>query len=344
MRAKPCLDDVLTIDDVMADLEHGRGPVAEDAAGASLDLTSWPRPTLGGRAFRRTYAAATVLGRIHPRLARRALLRLWFTTWVHPAATQPVCDVPDGLAPWWLPTDDGVLRGYAGGHGPTVVLIHGWSGRAADWRHLAADLVPAGWRVVVPDLPGHGMTPGESTDLFELGRATAAVLAAERPVAVVVHSMGFPAAMLALEEGAPAPDHLVALAPGRRMAHAFDAFLERARLGRRLGDELRRGIEARFGADIWDVLDVDRTLGGLTPTGLVIHDAEDDEVPLADARHIAGHWRGAELAVTTGLGHRRILRDAAVRRRIVESLATRQGRTTSIGSMSSAGSNPSTSP
>ncbi len=84
--------------------------------------------------------------------------------------------VPTGVDSWSLPVDGATLRGYAGGAGRTVVLVHGWSGSAADWRHLAGDLIPAGWRVVVPDLPAHGMTAGRQTDLFVLGRALAAVL------------------------------------------------------------------------------------------------------------------------------------------------------------------------
>ncbi|MDP8931417.1 MAG: alpha/beta fold hydrolase [Actinomycetota bacterium] len=279
-----------------------------------------PRATLGGGLFRATYAAAVVLGRIYPRLARPALLKLWFTPWVHPSALAPITDVPTGVDSWSLPVDGATLRGYAGGAGRTVVLVHGWSGSAADWRHLAGDLIAAGWRVVVPDLPAHGMTAGRQTDLFVLGRALAAVLGRERPEGVVTHSMGFPATMLALEDGAPAPRQIVALAPGRKIVRAIDGFVQRASLAPRLVDELRRGIQRRYGDDVWDVLDVDRVVADLTPAGVVIHDADDDEVPLDDGRHIAATWPGARLIETSGFGHRRILRDGTVRRLVVEAL------------------------
>lgn len=309
-----------TLADVMQDLEAGRSLPLRSAERLT-DLTSRRRPTLGGRTFLWTHLRARSLGRVHPRLARGALLRLWFTPWVHPSALKPVDDLAAEFRAWSLPTDGTTLHGYAGGSGPTVVLVHGWSGRGADWRHLAADLVAAGWRVVVPDLPAHGTTPGRRTDLFQLGQAVATVLDHERPAAVVAHSMGFPATMLALEGGAPSPATLIALAPGRRIAHAVDGFGRRAGLRPALVDELRRGLEQRFDADVWERLDVDRVLPLLDVDGLVVHDVDDDEVPLADARAIADGWRGAALVTTHGLGHRRILRDGHVRARVVQELS-----------------------
>ena len=44
-----------------------------------------------------------------------------------------------------------------GGSGPTVVLLHGPGGYAAAWMRVIPDLVRT-HRVVVPDLPGHGVS------------------------------------------------------------------------------------------------------------------------------------------------------------------------------------------
>lgn len=308
-----------TLADILQDLESGRS-LPLRPSDRLTNLTSLRRPTLGGRAFLRAYLSARTLGRIHPRLARRSLLRLWATPWVHPSALNPVEDLPGEFTAWSLESDRPTLKGYTGGTGPVVLLVHGWAGRGADWRYLAADLIGGGWRVVVPDLPGHGTTPGRRTDLYELGRAVSAVLDHERPAAVVTHSMGFPATMLALENGGHRPDTLVALAPGRRIAQALDGFARRAALPAGLVEELRRGLEHRFGADIWHVLDVDRVLPQLRAAGLVIHDVDDDEVPLVDARQIAASWPEAELVTTEGLGHRRILRDGTVRAHILDAL------------------------
>jgi pimeloyl-ACP methyl ester carboxylesterase len=309
----------LTVEDVMHDLEVGRSlPLVLPDDGPAV--TS--RPRAGGPSFLRSYLAARLLGRLHPRLARPALLRLWLTPWVHPAATSPVADLPAGLEPWSLRTPGGLLRGFTGGMGPTVVLVHGWAGRAADWRHLAPRLVASGNRVVAVDLPAHGASAGRHTDLFRLGRALAAVLDHERPEAVVVHSLGFPTTLLAVEAGAPEPPTLVALAPGRALSQALDRFGRTARLRPALVAELRVGIEDRFGADVWDVLDVDRALGELGSHGLVVHDHDDEEVPVTDGREIADGWSRARFVATDGLGHRRLLRDDGVHDLVVEAVQT----------------------
>jgi pimeloyl-ACP methyl ester carboxylesterase len=307
----------ITVDEVLRDLEAGRSTPLRPPDRLA-HLPSLPRPTLGGRSFLRSYLVARTFGRLHPRLARRSLLRLWTTPWVHPAALRPVVDPPGDPTAWTLETAGVTLRGYSAGDGPTIALVHGWAGRAADWRHLAGDLVASGYRVVVPDLPAHGATPGARTDLFELAGALAEVLRQERPVAVVAHSLGFPTTMLAIEGAVEVPPAIVAVAPGRRLEHAVEAFAARARLATPLGDELRRGIETGFGSDVWSELDVDRVLPSLRAHGLVVHDTDDDEVPVDDARAIAARWPDAELVVTTGLGHRRIVRDTSVRSAIVD--------------------------
>jgi hypothetical protein len=50
---------------------------------------------------------------------------------------------------------------------------------------------------------------------------------------------------------------------------------------------------------------------------LVIHDRDDAEVPWQDGAMIAQAWPRATLSTTSGLGHRRIVRDAEVIREAV---------------------------
>lgn len=77
---------------------------------------------------------------------------------------------------------------------PTAVLIHGNGAHARWWNPLVPALVP-GWRLVVPDLRGHGESgwPAEPayqmTDFAaDLAAVTAAL--APGPIAIVGHSMG----------------------------------------------------------------------------------------------------------------------------------------------------------
>jgi pimeloyl-ACP methyl ester carboxylesterase len=51
--------------------------------------------------------------------------------------------------------DDVRLRYYVGGEGPPLVLVHGLGGAAANWIEVVRALRGT-FRVLVPDLPGHG--------------------------------------------------------------------------------------------------------------------------------------------------------------------------------------------
>jgi len=78
------------------------------------------------------------------------------------------------------------------GHGPTVVLVHGLGSDADDWLPVARDLA-RDHRVVLVELPGHGLAP--MTTPFALEQATLALdrAIAEQsrdPVILVGHSVG----------------------------------------------------------------------------------------------------------------------------------------------------------
>jgi pimeloyl-ACP methyl ester carboxylesterase len=46
--------------------------------------------------------------------------------------------------------------------GPPVLLVHGWAVSAYLWRHNILPLAAAGYRVLAPDLPGHGLSDAPS--------------------------------------------------------------------------------------------------------------------------------------------------------------------------------------
>jgi pimeloyl-ACP methyl ester carboxylesterase len=71
-------------------------------------------------------------------------------------------------------------------------------------------------------------------------------------------------------------------------------------------------IERRFGVNFasLDGPAIARTTA--LPPVLIAHDEDDVDVPLVHASTLAEAWPGAKLMVTSGLGHRAILRDAEV--------------------------------
>lgn len=312
---------------VLRDLQVGRG-LPPRPADRVLALDARRRPTLGGLRSRTTAVRALAVGAVTPRLARRALGQLWFTPWTHASSHRPVDDAGMDARTWAHDHGGTRLQGWEAGSGPTAVLVHGWGSRAADMRHLAADLVAAGWRVVLPDLPGHGRSDGHVTDVHELRDAVASVVDRERPRLVVAHSLGALASLLALELVEHAPDGVVLLAPARSADRALATFTDRLGLRPRMVHELRAAIEDRLGDEAWAEVDAERVAARMTMPVLVVQDADDREVSFADAQAVTAAWAGpARMATTTGLGHRRVLRAVAARHEVGGfAAAVRSGR------------------
>jgi pimeloyl-ACP methyl ester carboxylesterase len=82
------------------------------------------------------------------------------------------------------------LRSFTAGAGSTVALLHGLGGAASNWA-LVAPALAERYRVLVPDLPGHGGSsalPAPVETLDPYADRVAALLA--EPAVVVGHSLG----------------------------------------------------------------------------------------------------------------------------------------------------------
>ena len=80
------------------------------------------------------------------------------------------------------------------GEGETILILHGWPSSSNSWKTVQDDLVHAGFRVVVPDLPGFGKTPEPPhawgvVDYMEFVRSFKDELGLH-PRALVGHSFG----------------------------------------------------------------------------------------------------------------------------------------------------------
>jgi pimeloyl-ACP methyl ester carboxylesterase len=198
--------------------------------------------------------------------------------------------------------------------GPRVLALHGWQGRASQFRMLAAALVPAGFQLIALDGPAHGRSPGREANPSMMADALLEAAVETGPLhAVIGHSMGGAAALYAAAQGLPADRAVVLGAPA-----AVSDVLRRISRGLGLPARAERlfygAMERRNGVPN-ELLDIERLAGSLRQPVLVVHDREDRAVPFADGQRIADATGGLMLA-TTGLGHSGILRDPMVAQRI----------------------------
>lgn len=204
---------------------------------------------------------------------------------------------------------------------PGVLLLHGWSGRHSQFGPLIVALRQAGFRCIAVDPPAHGESPGEES--HPIAFADAAFAAAERcgPIhGAIGHSMGAGslAYALTLERFA---ERAVLIAGPASMSGVLTRYADLLRLTPRARQALFEKVGRRMGVAEHD-LDVDRLP---MPEGLrvlVVHDQDDAEVPVAEAEAIKRNWPAAQVHLTAGLGHRRVLSDPEVVARIVAFLSS----------------------
>ena len=211
-----------------------------------------------------------------------------------------------------VPMRTGRLVGWRWGRArdPVVVLVHGWGGRGTQLKAFIAPLLARGLSVVTYDAPGHGMTGGTESSLPHFLRALEAVLDHLGPVhALIGHSMGGAAAAMIMSRRAGSVGRGVLIAPPASLAESTHRIADALGWTPALAAAVQRRIEYRFGL-AWSEFEAERS-GGRQEL-LVIHDAKDREVPIADGlRHVRA-WPRARLLQTTGLGHRRLLADPTV--------------------------------
>lgn len=191
---------------------------------------------------------------------------------------------------------------------PRVLLAHGWSSYALRFLPWVRALREAGYAVVAFDQPGHGHSDTGRCTLACFARTLRRVADRYGPFeAIVAHSMGGTAAMLALAEGIVAR-RVVLIAPAADPEAATTRFARKAGLVGGIVPRIQRCLEMQTGVTVRE-LTAHVRVPSLAVPALIVHDLADPEVPWEEGESYARHWPGARLLNTEGLGHSRIVND-----------------------------------
>lgn len=212
--------------------------------------------------------------------------------------------------------------------GRTIVFLHGAGGTHRSWRDQWAGLKGTA-RLVIPDLPGHGMSAGPARG--SVGEYAAWVADFVREVRLgrfllAGHSMGGAIAQQAALDGIRGLDALVLVGTGARyrvspairegVAGRFPEYA-REMVGMMMSDaaspylkdDVTRDVlstpAATFLSDFeaCDAFDVRERLAEIRVPTLVINGAEDRIAPLRFGEYLATRIAGAVLKILPGAGH-----------------------------------------
>jgi pimeloyl-ACP methyl ester carboxylesterase len=280
----------------------------------SLDSLGYYQAGPGLRAFR---LALRVTQRLWPALAVRAALRLFGTPlplrWLQPRGRW---DAHWRIERW--PFEGSALTLYTPAvapHAPVALLVHGWGGSAQQLQPLAESLAQHGLRPVLLEMPAHGRSPGSFSHLPQFARAIEYVagrlLQQGHAIGLLAaHSLGANAAAHAVSRGVGA-GRLVLLAPPASPRAYTRYFAQVFGLDEGTRAAMQQRIEASE-AILMQQFEPPAVGPRIRVPTLVVHDRGDRVNAFADGQAYAHAIAGARLVATDGLGHRRMLKDAAV--------------------------------
>ena len=197
-----------------------------------------------------------------------------------------------------------------------VLLIHGWSGRGTQLVKLADELIQLGYCTISFDAPAHGKSHGNSTIMTEFIACLFEIEKKYGPFeAAIGHSLGGMAALNAIKNGLNVK-LLTVIGSGDKVQDIMDDFIAKLQLKPIISDHLRERFEKQFG-ETMDSFSAYNAAKEIEIPVLVIHDENDEDVPVKAGIHIYEQLKKGELMLTKGLGHRKILGDAKVIEKVI---------------------------
>lgn len=192
-----------------------------------------------------------------------------------------------------------------------ILLVHGWSGRGTQLVSFAEAFEKQGYGIVSFDAPAHGKSAGTTTLMPEF---IASILEIEKQYgpfdAAIGHSLGGMSLLNAVQQGLTI-NRLVIIGSGDIVRDIIDDFVQKLQLPARYSELLQKHFESRSERTMQSYSSYVAATSVHIPV-MVIHDEDDQEVPVRCAQHIKKHLSNGELMITKKLGHRKILGDPKV--------------------------------
>lgn len=210
---------------------------------------------------------------------------------------------------------------YEYGNSPRKILLaHGWSGRGTQLAVMADELLKHGYSVVSFDAPAHGRAPGKWSMMPFFIEAIHFLEEKYGPFeAIIGHSLGGMASLKAVKDGLTV-NKLVIIGTANSVTHITREFAHNMKMNEKVAKLMKKYFDKKFGQDMDTYSGAVSAKEVKIPT-LVVHDEHDVDVHVSSAHEIVDNLDKGELFLTEDLGHRRILGNKKVIKKIIEFLS-----------------------
>lgn len=200
-----------------------------------------------------------------------------------------------------------------------VLLLHGWSGRGTQLFSFADELQKQNCEVITFDMPAHGQSPGNKTNVLELTYCIQDINQKFGPFdAAIAHSMGGFALLRAIKDGLPLQSAAI-IGSGDSIKGVFYRFSQQLHFSEKITERMITTVEKQFGTKL-ETYSSSMSIKEIDIPLLIVHDKDDKEAPYECSITLHDLARNSQLKLTSGLGHHRILRDSKTVQHIIQFL------------------------
>ncbi len=215
------------------------------------------------------------------------------------------------------------LTCYSWGKGDkTVLLVHGWDARAADFYKMIPALVEQGYKVISFDGPGHGQSEGERSNLVDFKELMYKMIKKKIgvPYAIIGHSMGGGAATYLLMDYDIQVKRLVTIAIPTVSKRFFDGMFSAMKVPQKTQRTFYKSMAEEFGEPIEKYNLIERKEPIKADEILMVYDEDEDVVPYTDVKEFLGRHPEIKTFNKRGIGHYSIIKNKEVIEKIIEFL------------------------
>jgi pimeloyl-ACP methyl ester carboxylesterase len=250
---------------------------------------------------------------IAPSLAHRYFIHIFYTP-LHYKTPEKEIELLKTAKEFSLTYDGKQIQCYKWGTmGPKVLLVHGWAGRAGQFRSIIPALLAKGFQPIAFDGPAHGRSQGKQTSLAEFADVIQKIIDVEGEIrGIIAHSFGGVAALYGVANGLPVKK-LITISSPTLANQVLGNFLRALNGSPSTGEAFRAYLIKTYGKTFEEFSSLHLVQHLPAPIDLLlIQDKNDPEVSVENSSELKKVYPAAQIHLTEGLGHTRILRDEGV--------------------------------